>query len=197
MKKETKRIFLLFARYLFMILIALPNLYLFYLIFTPATVYFIYYILNSFLEVTLFKSIFIFNGFSVEIIPACVAGAAYYFLLALNLAVPKIRPKKRLYMVGFAFASLFIFNVLRILVLMLVLSLSYSAGSLALFDLIHQGFWYAMNVLVVVAIWFAEVKIFNVKEIPVYNDIKFLYKKSLFSKSKKSKAKHQKSKKRN
>ena len=178
----------LFLRYVIIILIALPNLYLFYLVFTPLTIYSVYYALSIVLaplsKVMLFDSILVLEGFSVEIIPACVAGAAYYLLFALNLSIPNIGIKKRMAMIGFSFASLLVFNVLRIIILILALYAGQSAAGpeLLFFDAIHKAFWCGMNIAVVVGIWFAGAWLFKVRQIPVYTDLKFLYKQSLFSK---------------
>jgi exosortase/archaeosortase family protein len=180
--KVAKDIWDMIIRYLIIVLSAFPNLFIFYFIFTPLTIYPIYLILSVFFDVLLIDSILVFNEHSVEIISACVAGSAYYLLFALNLATPKIQLQKRAKALAFSFVSLLVFNILRILILILVLPLG---GSL--FDVVHKVFWYGMNILVVVAIWFAEVRIFNIKTIPVYSDLKFLYKKSLFKSKRKSK----------
>ncbi len=174
MKKDSKKFFDIFIRYIILILIALPNLWLFYFIFTPLTVYPIYFLLNLFFDTSLFGNIIILNKkLAIELIRACIAGAAYYFLLVLNLSIPKIKITKRIKMIIFAFLSLLIINILRIFLLGLV---AYSGNSF--FDLTHELFWYLMSVVFVVGIWFAEVKIFKIKEIPFYSDLKFLYKKS-------------------
>jgi hypothetical protein len=44
------------------------------------------------------------------------------------------------------------------------------------FDITHRIFWYALSTIFVAAIWFLEVYKFGIKEIPLYSDIKFLYK---------------------
>ena len=44
------------------------------------------------------------------------------------------------------------------------------------FNITHEIVWYVFGTLFVVGIWFAEVKIYNLKEIPVYSDIKLLIK---------------------
>jgi exosortase/archaeosortase family protein len=173
----------LIIRYLIIVLVAIPNLYLFYAIFTPLTLYPIYFILNLFFDVTLEGISLILNGFQIHIIEACVAGAAYYLLFALNMSVPGIKIKKRATMIGFSFLSLLILNILRILILMLVLF--YGAS---FFDITHKFFWYFLSTLLVVLIWFAEVKLFKIKQIPVYTDMMYLYKKSNLKKHKKSKA---------
>ena len=44
----------------------------------------------------------------------------------------------------------------------------------ALFDLMHMLFWYLFSTLIVVFVWFFTVKIFKIREIPVYDDVKYL-----------------------
>ncbi len=164
----------IFLRYLILVLVALPNLWIFYFIFTPLTVYSVYFILNVFFDVTLIENFIVINDqIYIELIEACIAGAAYYFLLILNLSTRKIRTKTRIEMILFAFSSLLILNVARILVLTFVFFQGYY-----FFDITHKLFWYSLSTIFVVAIWFAEVKIFKIKEIPFYSDLKYLYKKS-------------------
>jgi len=64
------------------------------------------------------------------------------------------------------------------------LSIMYVNGS-SFFDFTHKIFWYAGSTIFVIAIWFLEVKIFKIKGIPIYDDLKFLYKKSSINKSRK------------
>ena len=166
----------IFIRYLIIILIAIPNLFVFYFIFTPATIYPVFGAFKIFFkEVLLVGSTFqISNEFFIEIIPACIAGSAYYLLFVLNLSTPKIKIKKRIKMLLFSFAFLLGLNILRILVLSLIFV--YLPSTSNLFDITHKLFWYFGTTIFVVLIWFIEVKTFKIKEIPVYSDIKFLYK---------------------
>jgi len=82
----------------------------------------------------------------------------------------------RIKMIFFAFAALLFFNVSRIT----ILSLIFLEG-LPIFVALHQLFWYFLSTIFVVIIWFSEVKIFKVKEIPFYSDFKLLHKHSFFS----------------
>lgn len=173
MNKKSKEIYNIFLRYIIIVLVALPNLWLFYFIFTPLTLYPVYFLLNLFFDVFLTGSIINLQNHVIEIIGACVAGSAYYFLLALNLSIPKIKLQKRLKMIVFSFAFLLIMNILRIF----LLSLFFISDSY-LFDITHKLFWYFLSTIFVVGIWFIEVKLFKIKEIPFYSDAKFLYKKS-------------------
>lgn len=172
MKKLQKRLYDIIIRYFILLLIAIPNLFIFYFIFTPLTIYPVYFLFGLFFEPTLIKNIILINEIPIELIPACIAGAAYYLLLILNLSVPNIKIQKRIKMISLSFTVLLILNILRIF----LLSLVYVSGN-SFFDLAHQLFWYLGSTVFVIGIWFAEVKIFKIKEIPFYSDMKFLFKK--------------------
>ena len=166
------------VRYLVLLLLAFPNLALFYIIFTPLTIYLVFWILNIFFNITLSSPFIIFESFRVEIIDACVAGAAYYLLTVLNLSTP-MRTKVRVKALLFSFAALLILNIIRIVALVLVFIYGVNY-----FDITHKFFWYALSSIFVVIIWFAEVKLFKIGNIPIYTDLKYLYEKSKFRKSK-------------
>ena len=179
MKKESKNILNIFIRYLILILVGIPNLWIFYLIFTPLTVYPVYFILNLFFDASLFGNLILLNkSLPIEIIKACVAGSAYYLLLILNLSIP-MEIKKRAKILLFSFSSLLVLNILRIL----LLSLLFASGASS-FDITHKLFWYLGSTIFVVGIWFAGIKIFKIKEIPFYSDLKKL---GFLKKTKKSK----------
>jgi len=175
MKKEAKFFFDLGIRYLLLIVAAIPNLWIFYFIFTPLTVYPVYFLSKMFSSSFLFENTIVFSGSLIQIIPACIAGSAYYLLLILNLSTPKIKIKKRIIMLGIAFLSFLILNIIRIF----ALTILFLSGS-PLFDITHKLFWYILSIVFVVGIWFVEVKIFKIKEIPFYSDIKSLYNLSSF-----------------
>ena len=161
-----------------MLLIALPSFWIFYFIFTPLTIYAVYFTLNLFFDVLLNGNVIILNGqISIEIIPACVAGSAYYLLLVLNLSIFKIKLSDRLKMISLSFLAFFIINVFRIFILSTIL-----LSSFTLFVISHKIFWYLLSTVFVVGIWFWEVKLFKIKEIPFFSDFKFLYKNSFLKK---------------
>ncbi len=168
MKKGSKTLFSILIRYIILILLGLPNLWLFYLIFTPLTVYPVFFLLNLFFTASLAGNSISIPLLSdkIEIIEACVAGAAYYLLLILNLAIP-MKINKRLKMFLFSFGALLLLNILRIF----LLSLLFISGT-SFFDITHELFWYLGSTIFVVGIWFAGVKIFKIKEIPFYSDLK-------------------------
>lgn len=182
-KKSTKRKDItvqgLVARYLILIAVAFPGLWLFYKIFTPLTTWPVYWLLNLIYDTFLLSDMVLIIdwSFPIELIPACIAGSAYYLLFVLNLATPRIKPRTRIYAILFSFASFLIINILRIF----ILGIMAYAGS-SCFDAAHQFLWYSVSTLFVVGIWFAEVKLFKIKEIPFYSDLKYLFKMSHFSK---------------
>lgn len=156
-------------RYCLALLAAFPNLALFYYIFTPLTVYVVYFILGLFYPADLIGRIVLINGYSIELIGACIAGAAYYLLFALNLATP-MNFKKRIMALLFSFTFFLFINILRISLLSTLFINSFS-NSFSFFNITHLLFWYLLSVVFVVAIWFLTAKIFNIKEIPLYTDL--------------------------
>ncbi len=173
MKKDGQSLGWLFVRYLIIILISLSGLYLFYAVFSPLTIYPVYFLLNILFDVSLQGSTIFVQRIPIEIIGPCIAGSAYSLLLVLNLALPKINIKKRILMISLSFLTFLLINILRIF----LLSILYISGS-SWFDFTHKLFWYGISTIFVVGIWFLEIKIFKIKEIPFYSDLKYLYKKS-------------------
>jgi len=170
MKKKNKNIFYIFLRYLVLILIALPGFDIFYFIFSPITVYPIYFLLSLVYEVFLQGTTILIGTIPIEIIGACIAGSAYYLLLILNLSIPNVKIEKRILMIIFSCGIFYILNLLRIF----LLSIMYVNNS-SLFDFSHKLFWYLGSTIFVIGIWFLEIKVFKIKEVPFYSDLKYLY----------------------
>ena len=158
-------------RYSLLIVLAIPNLWLFYAVFTPLTAYPVFALLNLLYDALLIsgKIILINRTIPIELIQACIAGAAYYLLLILNLSTREIKLKTRVKMIAFSFLAFLLVNILRIFILSII-----AVSGSSFFDLTHIVFWYGLSTIFVVAIWFAEVKLFRIKTIPFYSDIKFL-----------------------
>jgi len=168
--KRTFNLLDLLVRYFILVILGLFRLPLFYLVFTPLTLYPVYFLLGLFFNASLIGNSIIIQEIPIELVSSCIAGSAYYLLLILNLSTPKIKIKKRIFMLLAAFLAFLLVNILRIF----FLSLLYINGS-AFFDITHELFWYFMSVVLVVLIWFAEVKIFRIKTIPFYSDLKYFY----------------------
>lgn len=173
--KNKNKFFSIFLRYAILILIAIPNLWIFYFVFTPLTVYPVFFLIKIIFDAFLMNNIIVVNNeIPIEIIKACIAGSAYYLLLILNLSTPNINLKKRINIIFISFALLLIINVLRIFALSVIFLEGFSW-----FILTHKFFWYFMSTVFVAGIWFAEVKYFKIKKYPLYSDLKFIYNKSL------------------
>ena len=159
-------------RYALILLVAIPNLWIFYLIFTPLTIYVSYFLLDIFFNTTITGTTILINNCApIEFINACTAGSAYYLLFLLNLATPKL--KSRLTALAFSLSAFFLLNIARIFILSILF-----INNSQIFDAAHKFSWYTLSIIFVVGIWFLTVKLFSIKDIPFYTDLKFLYKKS-------------------
>jgi exosortase/archaeosortase family protein len=169
---ETKDAFFLLLRYLVLVILGIGLYFeLFYKVFTPLTVWPIYGVLSLiFSNANLLPGdLLFFGGQYAQIIPACVAGAAYFLLLILNLTTP-MDWKQRLKSIPFLLVSFLVLNVVRILIFagLLVSGWQY-------FDEAHTLVWYFGSTILVVLLWFLNVWLFKIKEIPVYSDFKEIF----------------------
>lgn len=171
MKKEDKKeYFYIILRY-FLLLALMFALPLFHKIFSPITISPVVGILKLFYQVSLNENTIIINDLTViQIIPACIAGSAYLLYLILNLSM-KIETKKRIYSIITAFLLLLILNISRIILFAVLL-----VNNFQFFDFAHKIFWYGLSTILVIIIWFFVVKIFSIKEIPIFSDVKYILK---------------------
>ena len=158
----------LILRYLTLIAVALPNLWIFYSIFTPLTIYPVYFILSLFMAVTLLDNVLILQGLTITLVEACIAGAAYYLLLILNLTTP-MSIKKRILSLLTSFALFLSVNIIRISASS-VLALRYPS----IFNMTHMFVWYFLSGVIVFLVWIFTIKIFKIRDVPVYTDIIYL-----------------------
>ena len=169
MKKSTKQIPNLLARYIIIFLVGLGNLYIFYKILTPLTINTLAIIIRLFTTATIISNTITLPSITIELIPACIAASAYYLLFILNLSTPAIQFKNRAKILLISFLSLFVLNIVRILILLAVNKTTY-------FQPLHEFFWYAISTIFVIAIWIFTIKHYKIKQIPVYDDVLYLYK---------------------
>lgn len=164
-----KSVFNLFFRYALIIIVGLLGITLIYTLFTPIVVYPAFLVLKLFYsEITLGSNAFMLNSHVITIIPACIAGSAYYLLLILNLATP-MQLKVRIKSLIFTFLSFSILNVIRLSIFSALFFAGYKY-----FDLAHEVVWYFGSTVLVVALWFLNVYIFKIRAIPAYTDFKSL-----------------------
>ncbi len=169
----SKSINIYFMAIRYLILLGLMfSLPLIYAILTPITMnIFVFLLKYNYNSVVTFKNLIILNyNYYLQIIPACIAGAAYLLLLILNFTVT-MPIKKRILSLLFSLLALFIINILRLL----FFSFLYTSGS-PFFDFTHKLVWYVLSTFFVIGIWFLTTRIFSIKKIPVYSDIQVLIK---------------------
>jgi len=176
-----------------LLILGLGNLFIFYLIFTPLTIYSVFGLISRFYDVVILignptqacdiainflpflKSIacmnttIFFKGYFASIIPACIAGSAYYLLLILNLSTPMSK-KQRIKSILFLMSSFLFLNILRIF----GFALLYANKGLELFNIAHIAFWYFGSTILIILLWFTNVMLFNIKNIPIYTDFKMI-----------------------
>src|SRR3989344_8854825 len=171
-EKENKHVLMLFSRYILILLFGLGNIYIIYKIFTPLTIYPVYFLFKlayqNLYNVYVSDAVISIGRNNIEIIRACVAGSAYYLLLMLNLSV-KMNVKTRILSLFYSFALFLVLNIIRIFVLGVAFF-----NNLSFFDLTHKLSWYLLSIFLIVFIWFSEVYLFKIKNIPIYSDIIFL-----------------------
>jgi len=160
----------MFVRYLLLALIPLGSMAILYIIFTPLTVSPVYWLLKKIYAdtVLLGTTTLYFQDNYANIVEACVAGAAYYLLLILNLTTP-MPLLKRLKSIIFILVVFLVFNILRIVIFarLLVTGADY-------FDTAHQITWYFGSTVLVIIVWFVNVLLLDIRTIPIYTDVKSL-----------------------
>ena len=167
--KQTHEVRELAARYGLALLLGLNNLWVFYFLFLPLTLFPVAGILSIFYHLSLAEKSISIAPKAIEITDACVAGAAYYLLALLILTTRNIPRRTRMNMFAFGAFILLIINIIRIL----ILSGMY-LNDAASFEITHQIFWFALSTLAVVLIWIFTARAFRIQSIPVYSDMKFL-----------------------
>ncbi|MGV8142872.1 MAG: pacearchaeosortase [Candidatus Pacearchaeota archaeon] len=181
-------------RYSILLILGLGGLFIIYLVVTPLTVYPVFAFIKAqygaslissgptnicdiatnnlpFLtSIACVKTTIIFKGYYASIIPACIAGSAYYLLLILNLTTPMGR-KQRVKSILFTLLSFFVLNIIRIIIFANI----YANKGFDFFAIAHTATWYFGSTILVLLIWFSNVFLFKIHNIPVYTDIKNLF----------------------
>jgi len=113
---------------------------------------------------------FVIKNQIIEIVPACVALSAYILLSILILSNKDIRSNKLIKLFTYGFSAILIINIIRIDLLIYMLILMGNR----LFETVHLFFWKILSGVVVVLIWIYLTRKYNITEIPVYSDVKYL-----------------------
>jgi exosortase/archaeosortase family protein len=152
---------------LLILLFGLGNLIVFSLFFTFPTVKLASFLLSFISETTSYQNIILFNTHIIQLIPACIALSAYYLIFILVFSTKGIYWKQRIRILVFSCFIFLIFNVLRIFILVLVLHAPF-------FNALHVFLWYFISTLAVFLIWILNIKLFKIKKIPIYSDVRYL-----------------------
>lgn len=170
MKFTINKAYFLLSRYLIALLIAISGFSIIYLVMTPLTLYPVYFLTSLIYPVSqLGSNSFLLGNIPINLIPACISGAAYYLLIVLNLTTP-MELNKRLRSLLFLISSLLILNIIRIFIFTLL-----AINNSSYFDIAHLGTWYFGSTIMLVFLWFINIRIFKINSIPVYTDFKNLY----------------------
>lgn len=149
----------------------------FSMLFTQVTIYTVYYLLHYFNPIMI-SNLLIVKTSKFEFVDACIVPYAYYFFWVLCLFTKDIILKTRIKMIVYGFAMIFVMNILRI-IFVIWLDINYG---LIWFNIIHMFIWHFISGVYVALVWIILVKIYKIKSIPFYSDIKELYKLSLLYK---------------
>jgi exosortase/archaeosortase family protein len=178
----------IFTRYLIVLTLGLGNFYILSKILTKPTIHATYKIMRILTPAILNQDTIQTNFVTIQLVPACIAISAFYLLIFLLLATANIELKTRIKAILAATITLLVLNVTRILLLTTIINKPY-------FEIIHWTLWHILSTILVVTIYIAVIKLYKIKSIPVYDDLKYLKSQIKFKKSKKNKKKVKKTKK--
>ncbi|MEK6934322.1 MAG: pacearchaeosortase [Nanoarchaeota archaeon] len=169
----------LFIRYLFALFFVLLGFKIINTIIGPITFYLSYLTLIYFSPELVSSTSFIINQIKLTFIPACNATGAYVLLIILTLTTG-LPLKKYFKLLLQGFFIIFIFNLIRIDLLIYLLINGYSN----LFETLHLFIWKILSTIFVVILWIFLTRINKIENIPIYTDYKKILK--ILKQSKKS-----------
>jgi len=114
------------------------------------------------------------QGNLLRFVAACTATSAYYLLAILILLTKDMNFRRGLKIFITGTLMILLINVIRIDILLVVLA---EKGT-NLFTSLHLLFWEVVSSVYVAAVWIFLVKYYKIKNIPVIDDIKELYRKT-------------------
>ena len=166
MEKALRKTVCLFGRYLIILIFALGNFYLLgKLLFMP-TIRVMSAVLSIF-GITSQGAYIYFGGRTAQVADACLILSAFFLLLLLTLSTASIKPVKRVIIISTTFTALFLLNIARMTILVFLINKPY-------FDFLHFLLQDILSIPAVLGIWLTAIKIFKIKTVPIYSDIKHL-----------------------
>lgn len=167
MDKKVKKIVGIFIRYA-VILLAGVNIHVFNAILSTPTIKVFAFVLRPFFDIVVANNFIYARGVITQIAPSCLVGQAFFVLFMLVFATADLKPKRRLAVLAFSFTALFVLNIARMFVLILIIHKPY-------FNTAHWIGQYIASTVFVVSIWIAAVHLLKIMKIPFYSDLKSLY----------------------
>lgn len=159
----------LFARLSLAIVLALFS-EIFYLIFSPLTLFWSYYFLKLFIPgVMLIGTKLITIGNTFSFVPACTAASAYLLLALLILLTKGMSWMRRIELFVWGSLGILAFNIFRIELLLLFFFNVSSA-----YSTLHLLFWKFLSTLFVFLLWIMMTKRFKIRNVPIYSDLKYI-----------------------
>jgi hypothetical protein len=156
----------MFARYILLITLGLGNLSFWYFWLTPLTVQTLATLLRWTGQEVSTALIFIqLPNSTIALVPACIAGSAFYLMTILVLATPFSSIRKQILVLITLLASLFALNLIRLFFLVSIIDKP-------LFGPLHWFLWNILSIILVVLLWMGATRGFHINEIPGYSDAK-------------------------
>lgn len=124
-------------------------------------------------DVFIIDTFLTYNETFVKFVPGCAAASAYYLLLLLTVLTKDIKLKNRLRIFLYGSLIIFLVNIIRIVTLILILN-NYSYN---LFKTVHNYIWLILGSVLVVGIWIYFTRIYKIRSVPIYSDLKYVLKK--------------------
>ncbi len=144
---------------------------IFKLLYLP-TFYLSYFLLIPYGDMVFGNFIYVADK-KLEFVSACIATSAYILLSLLILLTKDIDFYKIIKIFLMGSFILFSVNIIRIYMLAVVLI----KFDIILFNSLHLFFWQVFSTLFVLLLWIFLINFYNINTIPVYSDLKYLFKK--------------------
>ncbi|HLC72397.1 MAG TPA: pacearchaeosortase [Candidatus Nanoarchaeia archaeon] len=144
----------------------------FYLVFSPLTLWISYGLLRLFTPATLQGTTILAGDITLVFVPACTAASAYLLLALLILLTKGISWRQGIFLFLLGSGLILIANIIRIQVLFYLL---FNVGK-NYFDTLHLLIWKALSSVYVAGVWIYLTWKFNIRETPVVSDFQALLK---------------------
>ena len=158
-------------RWVFALLLAIAYP-VFYLAFSPLTLWVSYGLLRLFTEATLAGTTILTDTATLVFVPACTAASAYLLLALLILLTKGISWRQGVFLFLLGSGLILMANIIRIQVLFYLL---FNVGK-NYFDTLHLLIWKALSSVYVAGVWIYLTWKFKIRETPVVSDFQALLK---------------------